>query len=110
MKLICSEKIEVIFNHYADETNLERVGIPVTYIERIVLVDGEEIYRDKQKPNIYNKDKSLLYQFKNWANEYYSETEQTQCCNNISSNRRNYIRFFSKLWFKLFRKRFKFKT
>lgn len=109
MKEIPSSKIEVIFNYGTSKLGNNGKFIPVP-IERIVLIDGEEIYRDKQMPFLYMRDKSLLRQFENWVNEYYSKPKQTQCCCKVCRNSQNNICFFSKLWFKFFGKRFKLKT
>lgn len=110
MELICSEKIEVICNHYTNENPSEGSKKPVACIERIVSVDGEEVYRDQQKPALRYKDNSILHQFENWTNEFYSESEQSKSSDNITGNRCNCCCPFCKLWFKFFGKGFKFKT
>lgn len=109
MKAIPSSKIEVIFNYDAPKQSDNGKLMP-TPVERIVLVDGEEIYRDKQMPFLYVRDKSILRQFENWTNEYYSKSKQAQCCCKVCRNGQNRTCFFSKLWLKLFGKRFKLKT
>lgn len=67
-KAIPSSKIEVIFNYGAPKQG-DNGKFLSTPIERIVLIDGEEIYRDKQMPFLYVRDKSILRQFENWVNE-----------------------------------------
>lgn len=101
-----THKIEVIFNHLIGRKS----GIFTSYdtIERIVLVDGEEIYKDKQMPVQYCKDKSILRQFEEWTSEFLLEEFDNR--KDVASDTHNCSCFFCKFWFKLFGKRFKFKT
>lgn len=104
-----SRKIEIVFNEYTDKKYSENSGYPVRFIERIILYDGEEIYRDKQNSQLYLQDKSLLSQLEDWVTGSYSPPEQAKYCGNVCTKCRNYRCFFCKFRFKLFRKHFKFK-
>lgn len=102
-------KIEIIYNSYLGEHKSHTCFTPVTYFERIVIVNGEEIYRDKQKPTQYLRDKSILSQLETWSHESLTP-QDTNNRENIVCNGHYRGCFFRKLWFKFFRKRFKFKT
>lgn len=104
-----SSKIEIIYNSYLGEHNSHTYFTPVTYFERIVLVDGEEIYRDKQKPTQYLRDKSLLGKLEAWSHESLT-LQKNNNGQNIVCNSHYRGCLLRKLWFKFFRKRFKFKT
>lgn len=110
MILINSRKIEIVLNEYTDKEYRERMGYPLKNLERIVLVDGEEIYRDRQIPSLYLCDKSILRQFEDWTNECYSKPEQSKDSGNIAGDRCYCCCPFRKLWSKLFGKRVKFKA
>ena len=101
-----THKIEVIFNHYG----VKGIHKTTVYdnIERIVLVDGEEIYRDKQRNGIYHKDKSILRQFENWSNEFLLKEFDNR--KDVDSKNHDCSCFCCKFWLKLFRKCFKFKS
>lgn len=91
MELACSSKIEIVFNYFDAGKDDNEHFLP-TPIERIVSIDGEEIYRDKQKPAIYAKDKSILRQFEDWANEYHSNIE-----NDYLLELREYLRAYHRV-------------
>lgn len=86
MEVRTTSKAEVIFNYYG--SGKEENGMnTIAQIERIVLVDGEEIYRDKQIPSLYVRDKSILRQFEDWTNTCYSKPKQSKDSGNIASDR-----------------------
>lgn len=109
MESIITSKIEITYNSYIGEYKKHACFTPITHFERIVLVDGKEIYRDRQKPTQYLRDKSILSQLKAWSHESLT-SQETYNGQNIVCNGHYRGCFFCKLWFKFFRKRFKFKT
>lgn len=80
----------------------------VEFVERIVMADGEEVYRDKQRSAIHLKDRSLLKEFIDWANPYMlpDTVKKRDARADIIKNRCNRRCFLGILWFKIFGKRF----
>ena len=103
-----SRKIEVIYNEYTDKEYPHNMGYPLKFIERIVLCDGEEVYRDKLNTQIYLQDKSFLRQLENWV--FGSPFKKSQNGGNAGSNCRNFRCLFCIFRFKFLRKVFKFKS
>ena len=82
-------KVEIFFISHEDKG------------ERIILVNGEEIYRDSQK--------SVFRDFENWLDELCSSKEfDNGCCTTDQTRERG--GFFKILWAKFFGKSFKFKS
>ena len=79
-------KVEIFFISHEDKG------------ERIILVNGEEIYRDSQKYWLHGKEKSVFRDFENWLDELCSSKEFDNGG------------FFKILWAKFFGKSFKFKS
>lgn len=69
-------------------------------IERIVLVDGEEVFHDIQKNALFSRDESILRQFENWCNELLLENSKNR--GDVACNTNKFFSLVSKFWFKLF--------
>lgn len=69
-------------------------------IERIVLVDGEEVYRDRQKNALFCKDESVLRQFEDWCNELLFENSKHG--SDATCNPNKLFSLVRKFWLKLF--------
>lgn len=110
MVLANSRKIEVLFNEYTNKEHSGKTGYPLKSLERIVLYDGEEVYRDKLGVQLYLQDKSLLHQFENWVTGSGFLFEKFQGSCNIGCDRCNERCLFRIFRFKFFGKIFKFKT
>ena len=90
-------KVEIFFISHEDKG------------ERIILVNGEEIYRDSQKYWLRGKEKSVIRDFENWLDELCSSKEfDNGCCTTDQTRERG--GFFKILWAKFFGKSFKFKS
>ena len=104
MKLIENHKVEIRFNYYGDDNTPHEFK----YIERIVSMNGEEIYRDKQNIKLYSLNNSPLFQFEQWIIGSLAP-EQAKRGNDVSSNSRQRICTLHKFWLKVFGKFFKLK-
>ena len=90
-------KVEIFFISHEDKG------------ERIILVNGEEIYRDSQKYWLHGKEKSVFRDFENWLDELCSSKEfDNGCCTTDQTRERG--GFFKIRWAKFFGKSFKFKS
>ena len=90
-------KVEIFFISHEDKG------------ERIILVNGEEIYRASQKYWLRGKEKSVFRDFENWLDELCSSKEfDNGCCTTDQTRERG--GFFKILWAKFFGKSFKFKS
>lgn len=66
-----THEIRIIHNHY--KTELPRSTF---MIERIIMSDGVEIYKDIQSVDMYTKDQSSIFsQFENWIDDNVSLEE-----------------------------------
>ncbi len=89
-------KVEIFFISHEDKE------------ERIILVNGEEIYHDSQKYWLCRKEKSVFRDFENWLDELCSSKEfNNGCCTADQARERG--SFLKILGSKFFGKSFKFK-
>lgn len=110
MILANSRKIEVIFNEYTDKEYPDQMGFPLKFLERIVLCDGEEVYRDKLSDQLYLQDRSFLRQFEDWVSGVGLPFKESQSGCDVGCECCNKRRLFRVFRFEFFRKVFKFKT
>jgi len=87
-------KIEILITYEMED--LQKLFTPVEFVERIVLFDGEELYRDRSKWHIY---KNLDDPLKNITDGLFHKSNGS---NNHTAKRNNKIGFFKMFWRKLF--------
>lgn len=63
MELKESHTVEIRYSFYGDDINIPD---ELKCIERIVTMDGKEVYRDKISKEIYSVDNSPLSQLERW--------------------------------------------
>ncbi len=100
-----THEIRIIHNHYKTE-----LPQSTFMIERIIMSDGVEIYKDIQSVDMYTKDQSSIFsQFENWIDDNVS-LEECQGRKNATTKFCNLFHTVFKRRGKLFRKRLNFKV
>ena len=90
-----THRILIEITYHKDKKN-----IPQT-ISRIVSMDSIQVYKDNQMADLYYKDTSPLRTFEKWLIEVTCGY-QFQRRKNRAANSRNPMRFFKRVWRKLF--------
>ena len=87
---IARVKVEIFFIAYKDSS------------ERVILVDGEEIYHDNQKCWLRVREKSVFRDFENWLDEQYLPKEfDNRCCTTDQTReRRSFLQILCSKFFR----------
>ena len=100
-----THEIRIIHNHYKTE-----LPQSTFMIERIIMSDGVEIYKDIQSVDMYTKDQSsICCQFENWIDDNVS-LEECQGGKDITTKFCNPFQAVFKGGVEFFRKRLNFKV